>query len=239
MIMHRGSRLVVLDKPPGLSLATRRDQPGAAVLRLMAALGEEERALLGAGELHLVHRLDIGTSGLVVLARDAEMHRQVAQAFAERRVDKTYLALVWGRPRPRGGRFEEALGPDRQDRRRMLVDPEGRPAVTRYRNLAIARHVTLVELEPETGRTHQIRVHLAHAGHPIVGDDLYGGPRHRGVRDPALRDALAPAHTLLHAVRLRLPAPPLEAPLELRAPLPAAFLRAVEAAGLAAGLESV
>lgn len=233
MIVHLDERLVVLDKPPGLSLATRRDEPGAAALRLVEALSESERARLGPGELHLVHRLDVGTSGLVVLARDAGMHRLLANAFAERRIGKTYLALVWGRPRPREGRFEQPLGPDRADRRRMLVDAAGRPAATRYRNLAIAAHVTLVELEPETGRTHQIRVHLAHAGHPIVGDDLYGGPRHRGVKPGALRAALAPAHTLLHAWRLRLPAPPLAQPLELRAPLPPAFERALAAAGMA------
>ena len=167
----------------------------------------------------LAHRLDVGTSGLVVAARTADAHRAVARAFAEGRVEKTYLALVWGHPQPREGSYDWALGPDRRDRRRMKVDTAGRPARTRYRRLADARHASLVELRPETGRTHQLRVHLARAGHWIVGDDLYGGPRHRGVRDPELRRALSPPHPLLHAWRLALPETEVTPALRFEAPL--------------------
>jgi 23S rRNA pseudouridine1911/1915/1917 synthase len=232
MLVYLNDHLVVVNKAPGLSLATRRAEPGAAAMRLFDAMSPEDRGRLGSGELHLVHRLDVGTSGLVVLARDADTHRHLATAFANRQAQKTYLALVWGRPRPREGTFAQPLGPDRTDRRRMRVDPAGRPAVTRYRNLGVAPHVTLVELTPETGRTHQIRVHLAAAGHPIVGDDLYGGPRHRAVRDAAVRAALAPPHPLLHAWRLRLP-PPLGSEIEFEAALPQTFQLALRAVGLA------
>ncbi|MBP1602659.1 MAG: RluA family pseudouridine synthase, partial [Acidobacteria bacterium] len=113
----------------------------------------------------LVHRLDVGTSGLVMLARDQETHRLLSRELSERRVEKTYLALVWGHPRPRLGRYDWPLAPDRRDRRKMRVDPGGSPAATRYRTVADASHVSLVELSPETGRTHQLRVHLARAGH--------------------------------------------------------------------------
>ncbi len=232
-LLHVDDRLAVISKPSGLSLATPRSAPEQAVERLRDALSEAERALLQ-GPLWLVHRLDVGTSGLVAVARDPEMHRELVGAFGERRVRKNYQALVWGHPRPREGLFDAALGPDRQDRRRMVTDPAGRSARTRYRVLEVAPHVALVELEPETGRTHQIRVHLASAGHPVVGDDLYGGPRHRGVKDRRVRALLDPAHTLLHALRLTLPAPPLRGTLELEAPLPGAFLSALVAVGMAA-----
>lgn len=235
MIVHLDERLAVFDKPPGLSLATPRREPGAAVERLRAALPPDERRRLE-GRLFLVHRLDVGTSGLVVVARDAEAHRALATAFAERRVEKVYWALIWGRPRPRSGVFDQALAPDRGDRRKMQVAADGRPARTQYSNLDSTSGrlpaLTLVELRPETGRTHQLRVHLAAAGHPIVGDDLYGGPRHHGVREPRLRAALAPPHTLLHARTLGLPALAGGEPLALSVAPPAAFRAALAALSL-------
>ena len=236
MIAHLDERLVILDKPPGLSLATPRRAPGAAVERLRAALTAAERRKVE-GQLFLVHRLDVGTSGLVVVARNAAAHRELVRAFSERTVEKVYLALVWGRPRPRNGVFDQPLGPDRRDRRRMQVAADGRPSRSLYSVLAATRGaglpaVSLVELRPETGRTHQLRVHLASAGHPIVGDDLYGGPRHHGVRDAGLRAALDPPHPLLHAARLVLPNSTGGAPVIAVAPPPPAFRAVIAALGL-------
>ncbi len=229
-IVHLDEHLLVINKPPGLSLATKPSEPGAAVERIRAALGARDRSRV-AGELYLVHRLDVPTSGLVALARDAETHRGLVAALGERRVEKLYLALVWGRPKPGRGTWEEPLGPDRKDRRRMRVDPDGRPSVSEYAIRESGHGVSLLELKPRTGRTHQLRVHAAHVGHPIVGDDLYGGPRHHGVREKALRAALGPPHTLLHAWRLWLPSPPLAAPLMLEVPLPPAFAQALAVCG--------
>lgn len=230
-LLHFDEHLAVVAKPPGLSLATPQRDPGAAVERLLAALPEADRLALLATEAPplLVHRLDVGTSGLVVLARTAEVHRTLVAAFERREVTKRYLALVWGHPRPGTGEWAQPLGPDRKDRRKMRVDADGRRALTRYASLARPPHVALLVLEPHTGRTHQIRVHAAHAGHPIVGDDLYGGPRHRAIGDPPLRRALAPTHTLLHAWSLRLPSP---WPLLPAADLPPAFATALEGLGL-------
>ena len=230
-LLHLDDQLAVFVKPPGLSLATPPSDPGAAVARLVAALPAAERELLGAGELHLVHRLDVGTSGLVLVARDAETHRRLVRAFSERQVEKLYLALVWGRPKPGHGEWNAPLGPDRSDRRRMRVDPEGRPSRSEYTILESGRGVSLLRLQAHTGRTHQLRVHAAHAGHPIVGDDFYGGPRHHGVRDRALRAALEPSHTLLHAWRLRLPSGGSEPAIVYEAPLPPQFLAALAACG--------
>lgn len=212
-----------------MSLATPARDPGAAAARLRACLAPADRTDLEGRDLLLVHRLDVGTTGLLLVALDEDAHRALADRFARRAVEKTYLALVWGRPRPGSGEWSLALAPDRADRRRMKVDPAGRPAVTGYRVLAARHAVALVELQARTGRTHQLRVHLAAQGHPIVGDDLYGGPRHRGVHEPELRRALDPGRPLLHAWKLRLPG---ETPEIFEAPLPADFRRALAAAGL-------
>ena len=228
-IVHLGDWFVVLDKPAGLSLRTSKSDPHAAARHLVGALSVAERPLLEGREPRLVHRLDESTSGLVLVALDEEMHRELLRIFAEGGVEKRYLALVWGHPRPAEGRFEQPLGPDRNDRRRMKIDPEGRRARSDYRVLARAPHVALVELQPRTGRTHQLRVHLSAAGHPVVGDDLYGGPRERAIRDRKLRAALAPGRSLLHAWKLDLPN---LTPSRFEAPLPADLRHAAEAAGL-------
>jgi len=231
-IAHVDDRILVVNKPPGLSLATPRADPRAAVRRLLECMTPAERDSLGLSSenLWLVHRLDVGTSGLVMLARNSETHKLLTRELGERRVEKTYLALVWGHLRPKEGVFGFSLGPDPRDRRRMKVDPEGRSALTCYRTIADAPHVALVELRPETGRTHQIRVHLAHSGHWIVGDDLYGGPRHHGVRGKDVRDGLNPGHPLLHAWKLKLSWTP--APLDLVARPPDSFMRALSVLGM-------
>lgn len=235
-VVYADERIVVLSKPAGVSLATRRSEPGAAVARLLATVSPADRDAhcLTAELLHLVHRLDVGTSGLVLLARDGDAHRALVTALSTRLVAKTYLALVWGHPRPPAGRFEWPLGPDRGDRRRMRVDGAGRSAVTVFGVVGRAPHVALLRLEPLTGRTHQLRVHLAHAGHPIVGDDLYGGPRHHGVRDPRRRAVLDPGHTLLHAWRLHLPETAATPELILHAPLPDDLSAALAVLGIPA-----
>jgi RluA family pseudouridine synthase len=224
-VLHLDDRLLVIDKPSGLSLATPRSNPDGAVTRLLDLLDVEQRAALGPAP-RLVHRLDVGTSGVVVLTRTPASHRQLIGLFQSRRVEKVYWALAWGRPKPSSGTLDVALGPDRKDRRKMRVDPAGSPARTHYRVLGVGGSVSWLELRPETGRTHQIRVHLAAIGHPIVGDDLYGGPRHHGIRAPELRRALSPEWTLLHARALAFEDQRFEAPL------PAPFTRALKAAGI-------
>jgi 23S rRNA pseudouridine1911/1915/1917 synthase len=237
-IVHIDEDLVVLNKPAGLSLATPRSDTRAAVRRLLDSLpaGVRDKYALSESRLWLVHRLDVGTSGLVLLGRTSDAHSRLARALSEGRLAKVYLALVWGHLRPREGCLEWRIGPDRRDRRRMRVDPAGRPAKSRYRTLAARPHVSLLELRPETGRTHQLRVHLARAGHWIVGDDLYGGPRHRGVRDPRLRELLTPTHPLLHAWRLSLPRLTAGSATEFEAPLPEDFGRIIRELGIAEGV---
>jgi 23S rRNA pseudouridine1911/1915/1917 synthase len=216
VILLETEEVLALNKPPGVSMATSgREGKSAeeAVARLLEACGERADE-----ELRLVHRLDVGTSGVVLLARNAAAHRALSGAFQSGGARKTYRALVWGRPRPAAGRIEEPLGRDTRDGRKMKVRAEGKRAVTRYETLSRLTSVTDLQLFPETGRTHQIRVHLSARGHPIVGDDLYGGAsRWHGVRDAAHRRALSEVtHPLLHAERIEIP----QMGIDVAAPLP-------------------
>jgi 23S rRNA pseudouridine1911/1915/1917 synthase len=219
LLLDEGA-VLALDKPPGVSMATS-SRPGKAeadvVARLLEACGLSVPPVLPL----LVHRLDEGTSGVVLLARDAATHRLLSLAFQERAAHKTYRALVWGHPVPSRGLADAPLARDPKDGRKMAVREGGKPAATRWRTLRRYPSVADLELTPETGRTHQIRVHLSARGHPIVGDDFYGGAtRWRGVRDPVARAAFAAvSHPLLHAARV------VVAPLgiDVEAPLPADY----------------
>ncbi len=218
MPLFSDERLLALAKPPGLSMATSaRRSERETIAKLLRACGEKDDD----GSLRLVHRLDVGTSGVVLLARGPEAHRELTRAFQEREAKKTYRALCWGHPVPAAGILDAPLARDAKDGRKMAVRDGGKPARTAYRTLRRYAGVADLELSPETGRTHQIRVHLAARGHPIVGDDLYGGAtRWRGVREPALREALAAVgRPLLHALRLAVPA----LGIDVTAPLPSDY----------------
>jgi 23S rRNA pseudouridine1911/1915/1917 synthase len=216
--------VLALDKPPGVSMATssrEEKSAAAAVARLLEACGEPADPTL-----RLVHRLDLGTSGVVLLAKTDASHRALTRALQEGEARKTYRALVWGHPVPASGSMEKPLGRDPKDGRKMKVRPDGKSAVTRYQTLTRLSSVADLRLFPETGRTHQIRVHLSAKGHPIVGDDLYGGAtRWRGVRDPARRRALAHVERpLLHAERIEVA----ELGIDVAAPLAWDYSKALD-----------
>ncbi len=237
-LIYVDESLVVVNKAAGVSLATQRSDPQAAVKGLLDSV--EAKPLqdwgLSPENLLLIHRLDAGTTGLVMLARTAAMHSTLSKALRDGIIDKTYLALVWGHPRPSEGSYRWMIGPDPKDRRRMKAGCSGRQALTEYRTLAGSRHVSLLELHPRTGRTHQLRAHLARSGHWIVGDDLYAGARHRGVKDPDERALFNPPNLLLHAWRLCLPDSRSFNVQNFEAPLPPYFSVVLDRLGMLACL---
>lgn len=219
-VLYEDPHLAVIDKPPGLVV-----HPGAGIDRgtLVHRLLHrypEIAGVGGPGRPGIVHRLDRDTSGVMVIARSVAAYRSLSAAFAERRVDKRYLAVVWGRP-PRRGEVDAPIGRHPQRRREMTVRRGGRPARTVLRTLATAPPVALVELDLLTGRTHQIRVHLKSVGHPLVGDPVYGERRWKAVLGAARRPLRRFPRPALHAWRLVFPHPDGGEPSAHEAPVPA------------------
>jgi 23S rRNA pseudouridine1911/1915/1917 synthase len=208
--------LVVVDKPAGLLV---HPAPGHSAptlvdaLRGVAAGGDEARP-------GIVHRLDRDTSGLLLVARDGRTHARLQAQLRRRRIGRTYLALVRGRPRSRTGRIEAPIGRDRRDPTRMSLDTDaGRDAVTGFELVEALPGRSLLRVALETGRTHQIRVHLAAIGIPVIGDPVYGhGPE------------LGLERQFLHAAELRLAHPQTGDPLEVRSELPPDLAAALAAA---------
>jgi len=187
-IVHADAHCIVVDKPGGLLAVPGRGEAGRDCL--------SERVRSEYADALIVHRLDMATSGLMLLARGADAQRTLSIAFARREVDKRYVAVVAGRLNSSEGEIDLPLAADWPNRPRQQVDAvRGKPSLTRYRVLDIdaARNTTRLELEPVTGRAHQLRVHLLAIGHPILGDALYGS---------AEVQAAAP-RLLLHASSLR------------------------------------
>jgi 23S rRNA pseudouridine1911/1915/1917 synthase len=218
-ILYEDSALLVLNKPPGLVV-----HPGAGNREhtLQNALLAHDPQLARVPRAGLVHRLDKDTSGVLVVARTPEAHTRLVAALAARTIGREYLALCVGSPTG-GGRIDEPIGRHRSARTRMAVRSDGREAVTHYRIEERFHAHTLLRVQLETGRTHQIRVHLAHIRLPIVGDPVYGGRMHQLAGAPAeLRLALQSLRRqALHAQRLQLKHPMTARMRQFEAPLPA------------------
>ena len=207
-ILHEDGDIVVIDKPAGLVV---HPAAGHADQTLVNALLFHVRDLSGVGgELRpgIVHRLDKDTSGVMVIAKHDAAHRSLTAAWGTPNVRKEYLAIVYGSPKSERGTIEAAIGRDPRDRKRMAVVRAGRAAVTDYEVIEHHRYVCLLRCVLRTGRTHQIRVHLKHLGHPIVGDPVYSGPQWRGIPDKKIQKVLsAMERQALHASRLSFPHP--------------------------------
>ena len=194
-IIHEDRDIVVVDKPTGVAAHPSLGWEGPSVTEHLAAAGLAI-ATSGAPERQgVVSRLDVGTSGLMVLARSERAYSVLKQAFRDKAVDKTYQALVQGHPDPFSGTIDAPIGRHPGHEWKMAIVGGGRESVTHYETLEAHRAATLVEVSLETGRTHQIRVHFAAIGHPCCGDPLYGS-------DPALAKRLGLDRQWLHATRL-------------------------------------
>ena len=222
-IRYEDADLLVVNKPAGMLVHPGAGRTtGTLVHALLAHCGR----LPGIGGVErpgIVHRLDRDTSGVLVVAKTETAHQLLSRQFKARVVKKRYLALVHGEIRQDSGRIEAPIGRREHDRKRMGVRREGgREARTAYRVIRRLSGMTVLELELETGRTHQIRVHLAHIGHPVLGDQVYGGRRER--RRVAAGELQADRQ-MLHAWRLSFHHPRTGAWLEIVAPVPEDFLR--------------
>jgi 23S rRNA pseudouridine1911/1915/1917 synthase len=219
-ILFEDEHLAVLDKPAGLVVHPGAGRRSGTLAHHLLARYPEIAGVGGPGRPGIVHRLDRDTTGLIVIARSAVAHTRLAAQFAGREVDKQYLAIAYAGFQSATGVIDAAIGRHPQRRQEMAVRPRGRPARTGYRVLASAAGIALLRLRLETGRTHQIRVHLKHLGHPLVGDPVYGEARWKALprsQQAVLRDFPRPA---LHAWRLTLAHPVTAQPLAFEATVP-------------------
>ena len=194
-VVHEDDDVLVVDKPPGVASHPSPGYDGATVTGGLAAAGVRLATSGPAERQGIVHRLDVGTSGLMVLARSEAAYRSLKDQFRARTVDKRYRALAQGHPDPTRGTVDAPIDRHPHHAYRFAVVAGGRPSVTHYDTLEATRAASLLEVHLETGRTHQIRVHLAALRHPLVGDLTYGA-------DPTLAARLHLGRQWLHAARL-------------------------------------
>jgi 23S rRNA pseudouridine1911/1915/1917 synthase len=203
-IIYEDADLVVVNKEPGMVVhPVRGHYSGTLANALVYHWARRHES----ASFHPVHRLDRWTSGLVIIAKSPWSHQQLDRALQANRLKRTYLALIADKMQPASGRIEAPIGLMADNHHRGVL-PEGQPAVTHYRTVVNTPHYTLVMCRLKTGRTHQIRVHLAYEGHPLIGDGFYGGNMDR-IDRPAL-----------HAWRIRLPHPRTGKRLSFTSPLP-------------------
>ena len=201
-ILHEDADIVVLDKPAGMVVHPAAGHGSGTLVNALLAHCPDLAGIGGEKRPGIVHRLDRDTSGVMVAAKNEAAMRSLVAQFKQRRVRKEYLAVVWGVPHPASGRAETLIGRSSHDRKKMSATPAtGRPAITLYETVEPFGAASVLRVRIETGRTHQIRVHMAWLGHPVIGDAQYG--RKRG-------DALPvdpPQRQMLHAARLELDHP--------------------------------
>lgn len=212
-ILFENDELLVVNKPAGMVVHPAAGHASGTLVNAVLGHDPEMEGIGGEERPGLVHRLDKQTSGLILLAKNERAHRWLQDQFRLRKVDKTYLALVDGRPPTPSGRVEAYIGRDPSHRKKMAIVSEsrGREAISEYKTLESFKDHTLLEFHPLTGRTHQIRLHCAFLGCPIVGDEIYGRKK----------SSIHIKRHFLHAYRLKIVLPGEKEPRFFEAPIPA------------------
>lgn len=220
-ILYEDDAILVVDKPAGMVVHPAAGNPRGTLVNALQFHCGSLSAVGGVMRPGIVHRLDKGTSGLMVVAKSDEAHQRLSEQFKKRQVSKLYTALVHGSPKQDEGAVDAAVGRHPVERKKMsTASRRGKPALTRWRVLERYGAFTLLEARIETGRTHQIRVHLGSLGHPVAGDSVYGGSK-RVIEPPALRAVLKKlARQALHASRLSFRHPVTGREMTFESPLP-------------------
>jgi 23S rRNA pseudouridine1911/1915/1917 synthase len=221
-IVYEDGDLLVIDKPAGMVVHPAAGHWHGTLVNAVLHHCPDLEGVGGVRRPGIVHRLDKDTSGLILVAKNGPAHRDLQSQFKGREVEKNYLALTYGHVSPSRGEIAAAVGRDVRQRKRMAIVPGGRAAVTCYETLGNYGKHTLLTCRPLTGRTHQIRVHLAYIGHPIVGDSVYGGRRKPPVPCP---------RQFLHAHWIRFRLPSTGEQVEFTSPLPADLQAVLDALG--------
>jgi len=220
-VTYEDADIVVVDKPAGVAAHPTPGWTGPTVLQGLLGAGYQIATSGAAERQGIVHRLDANTTGLMVVARSERAYSVLKQAFRDREVDKRYHALVQGHPDPLRGTIDAPIARHPAGDGRFAVIADGRPSVTHYDTLEAFRAASLTEVRLETGRTHQIRVHMAAVRHPCAGDRLYGA-------DPVLAARLGISRQWLHAVRLGFAHPDDGRKVEFASPYPADLTASLE-----------
>ena len=209
-ILFEDEHLLAINKPPGMVVHPAPGHPTGTFVNGLLAYCQSLPLANGSLRPGIVHRLDKDTSGVLIAAKTREAHQKIIELFSQRKMGKLYLAICCGRPP--NEIVEAPIGRHPIHRKKMAIVPEGREAVSHVQVAAFNEKTSLVLVRPKTGRTHQIRVHLKHVGHPILGDAVYGNHR--------MNQSLSPSRLLLHAYRLSFIHPCTQKPLCLSAPIP-------------------
>jgi 23S rRNA pseudouridine1911/1915/1917 synthase len=221
VVLHEDADIIVVDKPVGVAAHPTPGWTGPTVLQGLLAAGHTVATSGAAERQGIVHRLDAGTTGVMVVAKSERAYSVLKQAFRDREVEKIYHALVQGHPDPLRGTVDAPIARHPAGDGRFAVVADGRPAVTHYDTLEAFRAASLLQVRLETGRTHQIRVHMAAVRHPCAGDRLYGA-------DPVLAARLGLTRQWLHAVRLGFAHPADGRLVEFTSPYPADLAHALD-----------
>ncbi len=218
-ILYQDADIAVINKPAGMVVHPCEGTPDGTVVNALLYHLDDLSGIGGEYRPGIVHRLDKDTSGLMIIAKNDQAHLALSAQFKERTTEKHYRAVVYGCPAEEQGTVDMPIGRSRNDRKKMAVMPDGRPATTEWRVLKPLRQAALLDVHILTGRTHQIRVHMKAQGHPVLGDVIYAPNLKMPVRIPRL---------MLHSYSLRITHPVTGEQMQFTAPLPELFEQTVE-----------